>query len=58
MIARFLGVRVWDLPRVPFHWQEEAEIILVAQYQAKQELSKNIAEATKLMIPEIVIPEF
>lgn len=35
MIARFLGVRVWELSRVALHYQEEARVILQAQYKAK-----------------------
>ncbi|MEK6281880.1 MAG: hypothetical protein AABN95_16120 [Acidobacteriota bacterium] len=35
MIARFLGVRVWELSRVAVHYQEEARVILQAQYKAR-----------------------
>ena len=38
MIARFLGVRVWELSRVAVHYQEEARAILQAQYKAKNYL--------------------
>ena len=58
MIARFLQVHVWDLPKVPYHYQEEAEVILVARYQARHEIGKKIAEETRLIIPEIVLPDF
>ena len=57
MIARFLGVKVWELSQVPFHYQEEAEVILVAQYQARAEFAGKFAEASKLMVPEIVLPD-
>ena len=58
MIARFLGVKVWELDSVAHHYQEEAEVILVGQYQARVELASKIAKETKLIIPEIVIPDF
>lgn len=35
MIARFLGVRVWDLNKVAAHYQDEAAVILMAQYESR-----------------------
>lgn len=58
MIAQFLGVKVWELSKVAHHYQREAEVILVAQYQARVEIANKIAEATKLFVPEIVLPGF
>lgn len=44
MIAKFLGVRVWELARVAVHYQQEARVILQAQHEAKQHL---LSEAIK-----------
>jgi hypothetical protein len=41
MIARFLGVRVWELARVAIHYQEEARVILQAQYESRIEKAKK-----------------
>jgi hypothetical protein len=35
MIARFLGVRVWELGKVAVHYQDEAAVILMAQHKSK-----------------------
>jgi hypothetical protein len=57
MIARFLGVKVWELSRVATHYQEEARVILQAQYETKV-AKKN--QLIKLGIPvaAIIVPEF
>jgi hypothetical protein len=39
MIARFLGVRVWELPQVAAHYIDEAAIILEAQHEARLHLT-------------------
>jgi hypothetical protein len=39
MIARFLGVKVWELDKVAVHYQDEAAIILEAQHIARFELA-------------------
>jgi hypothetical protein len=36
MIARFLGVRVWELSKVAAHYQNEAAVILMAQHEARK----------------------
>lgn len=41
MIARFLGVKVWELDKVAVHYQDEAAIILEAQHIAKMKLAEN-----------------
>lgn len=41
MVARFLGVKVWELTRVPIHYQEEARVILQAQHEARIEIAKK-----------------
>ena len=35
MVARFLGVRVWELGKVAVHYQDEAAVILMAQHEAR-----------------------
>lgn len=35
MIARFLGCKVWELDTVAVHYQDEAAIILEAQFIAR-----------------------
>lgn len=39
MIARFLGVRVWELSKVAVHYQDEAAVILMSQNEAKRHLT-------------------
>ena len=34
-MARFLGVRVWELSEVPEHYQAEAMVIMAATHGAK-----------------------
>lgn len=41
MIARFLGVRVWELDKVATHYKDEAAIILEAQHIARMKLTEN-----------------
>lgn len=57
MIAKFLGVRVWELARVALHYQEEARVISQAQYEARQ-AQRNADLKAGAMAAEIVIPEF
>ena len=56
MIARFLGVRVWELDKVADHYQEEAAIILEAQHIAKIALTEKgesgMAGAGTVALPE------
>jgi hypothetical protein len=54
MVARFLGVRVWELSRVAIHYQEEARVILRAQFEARME----IANSNKCSPEKIILPEF
>lgn len=53
MIARFLGVRVWELSRVAIHYQDEARVILLARYKAQMDLAKSC----KVTPEKIVLPE-
>lgn len=41
MIARFLGVRVWELSKVAAHYQDEAAVILMAQHEARMHRTKK-----------------
>jgi len=50
MIARFLGVRVWELKHVAAHYQDEAAMILQAQHDAR------IALINKGNVP--ILPEY
>lgn len=56
MVARYLGVRVWELARVALHYQEEARVILQAQFEAKMEIAKKggsgMAGAETVALPE------
>jgi len=56
MIARFLGVRVWELSKVAVHYQDEAAIILAAQYEARKHKYEKgfagMAGAATVAIPE------
>jgi len=54
MVARFLGCRVWELSRVPIHYQEEARVILQAQYGARMQIAKD----AKCTPDKVVLPEF
>lgn len=54
MIARFLGVRVWDLGKVAAHYQDEAAVILAAQHEARI----HIAKKAKCTPEKVVLPEF
>lgn len=57
MIARFLGVRVWELARVAVHYQDEARVILQARYEAKIH-RQNEALKKGAMNVEIFLPDF
>jgi hypothetical protein len=57
MIARFLGVRVWDLPKVAVHYQDEAAVILMGQYEAKAAIIKARLKSGA-MAAEAIVPEF
>lgn len=56
MIARFLGVRVWDLNKVAAHYQDEAAVILAAQHEARLTQAKKgisgMAGAATIALPE------
>ena len=56
MIARFLGVRVWELDRVAIHYQEEAALILRAHHEARVHIAKKggsgMAGAATVLLPE------
>ncbi len=56
MVARFLGVRVWELARVATHYQEEARVILLAQYEARMyrtdKGASGMAGAATIALPE------
>jgi hypothetical protein len=56
MIARFLGVRVWDLSKVAAHYQDEAAVILIAQHEARIAAAKKgvsgMAGAATVALPE------
>jgi hypothetical protein len=54
MIARFLGVPVWELNRVAIHYQEEAALILEAQYNAKMWIAKQ----AKCTPEKVILPEY
>lgn len=41
MIARFLGVRVWELKNVAAHYIDEAAVILAAQHEARLHIAKK-----------------
>jgi hypothetical protein len=53
-VARFLRVQVWDLPKVAAHYQEEAVVILRAEYEARYALG----ERRKCSPSNIVLPEY
>jgi len=57
MIARFLGVRVWELPKVAAHYQDEAAVILRAQHEARIHHQDKAIQAHAQNI-EIFLPEF
>jgi hypothetical protein len=56
MIARFLGVRVWELSKVAAHYQDEAAVILAGQHEARMHLAKKgvsgMAGAGTIALPE------
>jgi hypothetical protein len=54
MIAHFLGVRVWELPKVAAHYQDEAAVILRASYEARLEIAKN----AKVSPEKVILPEY
>jgi len=54
MIARFLGVRVWELSKVAVHYQDEAAMILGARYEAQMHLAKK----NKCTPEKVILPEF
>ena len=41
MVARFLGVKVWELDQVALHYQEEAAIVLQARWEARSRIAKK-----------------
>ena len=51
-VARYLRVPVWELDRVPVHYQQEARIIMRAEREARFEL------ASRHKCPVVNIPEF
>lgn len=59
MLARYFfgGAQVWKLSRVPIYRQEEARVILQAQYEARAKINKDRAKAGALTT-EIILPEF
>jgi hypothetical protein len=57
MIARFLGVRVWELSKVAAHYQDEAAVILTGSYEAKVRKREHAVKAGAMNI-EIILPEF
>jgi len=57
MIARFLGVRVWELPKVAAHYQDEAAVILRAQHEARMHHQEKAIKAGAQNI-EVFLPEF
>ena len=56
MIARFLGVRVWELDKVAAHYQDEAAVILMAQDEARA-AQRNADFKAGAMAAGIVIAE-
>ncbi len=54
MIARFLGVRVWDLTRVAVHYQEEARVILQGRFDTQMRLAQKF----KVSPEKIILPEY
>ncbi len=54
MLARFLGVRVWELSRVATHYIEEARVVLMGQFEAQMHLAKTF----KVSPEKIVLPEY
>lgn len=53
MIARFLGVRVWELSKVAVHYQDEAAVILIGQYATRMKLAhKHKCSPEKIILPE------
>ena len=57
MIARFLGVRVWELSKVAAHYQDEAAVILMAQHEARIQRAKK-GESGMAGAATIAMPEF
>jgi hypothetical protein len=55
-----IGVSVMDLPRVPIYRQEQAKVQLQAQYEAKQEMAKQMIGNKKEPFPmnDLLLPEF
>lgn len=53
-IARFLGVRVWDLKRVPIKYRKQAIIILRARFRARL----DICEKAEVSPEKIILPEY
>jgi hypothetical protein len=54
LIARFLGCKVWELETVAVHYQDEAALILQAQYETRM----HIAKTAKCSPEKIILPEF
>jgi hypothetical protein len=54
MIARYLGVKVWELKHVAAHYIDEAAVILAARFEAQMELAKK----HKCSPEKIILPEF
>jgi hypothetical protein len=52
-VARFLGVRVWELPAVPEHYRAEAAVILTARHQAAVEKLNRLIESSKGVSPSL-----
>ena len=57
MIAKFLGVRVWELSKVAAHYQDEAAIILMAQHEARIHRT-NKGESGMAGAGTVALPEF
>jgi hypothetical protein len=57
MIARFLGVRVWELSKVAAHYQHEAAVILIAQHEARVHKT-NKGESGMAGSGTVGLPEF
>jgi hypothetical protein len=45
---------VWELSRVPLHYQEEAHAMLQAEYEAKMQIAKD----AKVTPEKIILPDF
>lgn len=54
MIAKFLGVRVWALGKVAYHYIDEATTILEGRYDARRELCRQY----KVSPEKVVLPDY